>query len=184
MGVAFIRGYVTITKSGNTVIQEVQEDTTALPPIFSKKHDRNSRAKKSYIPLPGDMAYYIPMGAEGPIVKLVGVFPPGPASNPADQKEYYKIWQTVMANDILRVTSNKADHMGVPGGDGAVEYFEFPEGSQWWVDDIILNRQTGMMNRWNIELALIRRWKDFNGVIITAGDEVGAKNRSDGQPIL
>lgn len=183
MGVVFIRGYVTITKSGNTVLQEVQEDASALPPVFSKKNSRNSRAKKSYIPLPGDMAYYIPMGAEGPIIKFQGVFPPGTVIE-ADQLAYYNLWKTVMANDILRVASNTADHLGIPGGDGAVEYSEFPVGSQWWVDDIILDRQVGMMKRWSIELSLIRRWKDFNGILISTGDDVGAVNRSNGVDIL
>jgi hypothetical protein len=183
MGVVFIRGYVTITKVGNAVVQQIQEDGTELPPIFSKQQSRDTKAKKTYIPLPGDMAYYIPMGAEGPTIKLKGVFPPG-SPNPANQKTYYDMWKTVMANDILRVTSNTSDHIGVPGGDSAVEYSEFPVGSQWWVDDIILDRQVGMMNRWNVELILIRRWKDFNGDIIATGDDVGAKNRSNGVSLL
>lgn len=183
MGVVFIRGYTTITKVGNTVLQEVQEDTTELPPLFSKRNTRNTRAKKTYIPLPGDMAYYIPMGAEGPIVKFQGVFPPG-TTNAADQQIYYESWKTVIANDILRVTSNTADHLGVPGGDSAVEYSEFPVGSQWWVDDIILDRQTGMMKRWSVELSLIRRWKNYDGQIISLGDDVGAVKRSQGVDIL
>lgn len=173
MGVQFIRGRIVSTKAADgKSVTSLVEDGAALPSLFGKRVSRSSRGNKKFETIPGTYPIYIPFGFDGPSIKMQAHFSPGTSEQ---RQSYYTSWAKVVGMDILRVTANDVDHDGVPGGDGAVVYSEFPVGSQWYVEDILTDRQAGMMVRWDMELTLHRRWRDINGQPILTGNDIGER---------
>ena len=161
MGVQFAMSAVTARMEGTEFIPAWEETGDNLPALFSKKIVREVRAKKNYYPVPDGRPMWIPMGDEGPTVKMQAFFAPGETLG--DFVYAYDAWEVVRGNTLLTVIDNTIGADGLPGGESAAEYYELPMDSQWYVDSLILDRGVGMMKRWDIELVLTRNWFGIDG---------------------
>lgn len=164
MGVVFTAIQVVSHMDNNEYIPNGIEEGDSLPALFAKKINREVRAKKNYYPAPDSRPLWIPMGDEGPTVKMQAVFAPGETAG--DFVYAYEAWEGVRGNTILKVIDNTIGQDGMPGGESAAEYYEFPVDSQWYVDSLMVERGIGYIKRWDVELVLTRNWFGPSGELL------------------
>jgi hypothetical protein len=162
MGIQFSLFRPMITKTGTGKIVRTQEEIATLYGIGVKKLVNDTRAKKSYYPQPGTKPLYIPMGYEGPSLKIQAAFIVEVIDGvPQPLLSAYQSWDVCRGGDLLMVVSNCYNPNSQ--ADPETAYHELPNSSYWWLDDLQFNRGAGYGNRWDLEMDLIRCWYDSDG---------------------
>lgn len=98
-----------------------QGDLGALPTLMIKQIAIDKQANKVYVPYGNQKSYYLPIGMNGPIVKIIGYV------NDAT------LWDGVFTNDYLSVTE-----FGYPTYARTIAV-----ASEWWIDNVNFDAKTG-----------------------------------------